>query len=73
MDIDESRVIAVGAAAWMVALIATLAFYDDLADRDREWWIWTCVTGLGLGCWGWYLVRKRIRARRGGVTLGPTD
>lgn len=65
LEIDESKVIAVGSAAWVLALVVMLICYGKLEDNDREWWIWTAVAGLGLGCWGWVLVRKRVEERRG--------
>jgi hypothetical protein len=63
LEIDDAKVIAVGTAAWFVAWVVLLAFHGTLEDHDREWWIWTAVAGLGLGMWGWLLVRKRIAAR----------
>jgi hypothetical protein len=73
MDIDESKVIAVGSAAWAIALVGCLAFYGELQDSDREWWVWVCVGGLALGLWGWYLTRKRIAARRSRESAAPAD
>lgn len=73
MDIDESKVIAVGSAAWLIALVVCLACYGKLEEHDREWWVWVCAGGLGLGLWGWLLTRKRIAARRSGAEVRPTD
>jgi hypothetical protein len=64
LEIDESKVIAIGSAAWVISLIVMLIFYGKLEDNDREWWIWTAVAGLGLGLWGWVLVRRRVEARQ---------
>jgi H+/Cl- antiporter ClcA len=63
LEIDESKVIAVGVVCWGVALIVLLAFHSQLARRHDSWWPWTCVAGIGLGFWGWLLVRKRVAER----------
>lgn len=55
--------IAVGTLLWFVAWGFLMAFHDTLDDHGNEWWIWTAVAGLGLGAWGWLLVRKRTEAR----------
>ncbi len=54
-------------AGWAIALITLLAVRTEIPAADR-WWIWTCVTGLGLGVFGLlyvpYLKRSRERAAR---------
>jgi len=63
---------------WAIALITLLTVHGDLPASDR-WWIWTCVTGLGLGLFGLvyvpYLKRSRARAarRRAAAGSGPAD
>jgi len=62
-------------AGWAVALITLLAVQPPASDR---WWIWTCVTGLGLGLFGMvyvpYLKRSRARAaRRRASAAGAAD
>jgi hypothetical protein len=54
----------VGTAGWAVALVILLIVRDSLPAGER-WWIWTCVTGLGMGLFAlWYVPRlKRTRAR----------
>jgi hypothetical protein len=54
----------VGTAGWAVALVILLIVRDSL-PADERWWIWTCVTGLGMGLFAlWYVPRlKRTRAR----------
>jgi hypothetical protein len=54
----SSRMLAlVGTAAWTVALLVTLAV-PDLRSGDRSWWPWTCVTGIALGLFAWWFVRR---------------
>jgi uncharacterized protein DUF2530 len=49
--------------AWLVALIVVVTLRGRLPDPGR--WIWTCVTGFGLGLFALaYVPRlKRSRAR----------
>jgi hypothetical protein len=63
LEVDDAKVIAIGTTAWFVAWVVLLSFHGKLDDHGNEWWIWTAVAGLGLGMWGWLLVRKRIAAR----------
>ena len=57
----------VGIAGWTIALIVLLAVREHIPPADR-WWIWTCVTGIGLGVFALlyipYLMRSRERAAR---------
>ena len=52
---------------WVIALIILLAVRTEIPASDR-WWIWTCVTGVGLGLFGLLYVprlkRSRDRAKR---------
>ncbi len=50
--------------AWAVALIVVFALRHHLPQASH-WWIWTCVTGFGLGLFGLIYVPhlKRSRAR----------
>jgi H+/Cl- antiporter ClcA len=64
LEVDESKVIAVGVACWAVALLVLLPFHSQLARHHDSWWPWTCVAGIGLGFWGWLLVRKRVAERK---------
>ncbi|MGL5818996.1 MAG: DUF2530 domain-containing protein [Phycicoccus sp.] len=54
----SSRTIAiVGAVAWAVALVVVLAV-PALHTGERSWWPWTCVTGIALGLFAWWFVRR---------------
>lgn len=71
LDIDESRIIAVGIAAWSVAFVVLICMHSRLSREHHSWYPWTAVAGIGLGFWGWYLVRKRIAARHAGSSQSP--
>jgi len=62
LQVPTRRIIQIGLAAWVVALIATLAI-PALHQGDRSWWPWACVTGLVLGSLGYvYVARGRGNA-----------
>jgi hypothetical protein len=42
--VDTARVVLIGAALWVVALVVLLF----LGDRVDRMWIWTCVAGIAL-------------------------
>jgi type VI protein secretion system component VasK len=53
-----------GTIAWAIALVVLLVLRHQLAS-GRQWWIWTCVAGVGFGLFGLIYVPhlKRSRAR----------
>jgi hypothetical protein len=67
LEANDQLVTRVITAGWAVALIILLAVRTDIPAAER-WWIWTCVTGLGLGVFGLlyvpHLKRSRERAAR---------
>jgi len=64
LEANDQLVTVVITAGWVIALIILLAVRADIPASDR-WWIWTCVTGVGLGIFGMLYVPilKRSRAR----------
>ncbi len=64
LEANDQLVTAVITGGWVIALIIVVAVRADIPASDR-WWIWTCVTGAGLGIFGLlYVPRlKRSRAR----------
>jgi hypothetical protein len=52
-------------AGWAIALVVVVLMRDQLPDSGHLW-IWTCVTGFGLGVFGFvyvpYLKRSRAKA-----------
>ena len=59
---NDQLVTAVITVGWAVALIVLLLVRSDIPAHDR-WWIWTCVTGLGLGVFGLLYVPRLKRSR----------
>jgi len=64
LEANDQVVAAVITGGWVIALIVLLAVRTDIPASDR-WWIWTCVTGVGLGLFGLLYVPflKRSRGR----------
>lgn len=64
LDVDGVGTALVGTIAWVVALVALVPFYSTLREQGRDWWIWTCLAGVGLGLIGFeYCRRRRARLR----------
>jgi hypothetical protein len=62
LEANDQLVTGVITAGWAVALVVLLAVRADIPAADR-WWIWTCVTGLGLGVFGLLYVPRLKRSR----------
>lgn len=62
---NDLIVAAAGTIAWAIALIVLFLLRHHLA-ASSHWWIWTCLTGFGLGLFSLayvpYLKRSRARA-----------
>ncbi|WP_370249388.1 DUF2530 domain-containing protein [Nocardioides sp.] len=63
LDVDGVRTVEVGTALFFLGFLALLPFYGRLQDADQGWWLWTCLTGTGLGLLGLEYVRRRRRSR----------
>lgn len=57
LHVPTLRIIEVGLACWVVALVVTLVV-PSLHEGNRSWWPWTCVAGFALGAAGWLYVRR---------------
>jgi hypothetical protein len=57
LAVGTGRIIMWGEAAWVVALVLTLAV-PGLHQGDRHWWPWTCVAAIVLGLLGYAYVRR---------------
>jgi multidrug transporter EmrE-like cation transporter len=53
LQVDTARVVLVGIALWTVALVVLLF----LGDRVDRMWTWTCLTAIGLGVLGLWIMK----------------
>jgi hypothetical protein len=70
LDVDGVRTMVVGTAAWAVAALVLLVFRSRLVEQDREWWLWVCLAGFGLGLFGYRYCRRRRDRLRATRALG---
>ena len=56
-NLPTLRIVAVGTVLWAVALVVTL-LVPALHTGERSWWPWSCVTGIALGAFAWWYVRR---------------
>jgi hypothetical protein len=61
LDVSGVRTVAVGAVLFLLAGLGLLPFHGWLEEHDREWWLWTCAAGFGLGMFGVDYCRRRAR------------
>jgi type VI protein secretion system component VasK len=66
LDVSGVRTVAVGTIAFVVAAVVLALSYGWLEDHDREWWLWTAVTGTVLGAYGIVHCRRRARHHAAG-------
>jgi hypothetical protein len=59
LDVDGVAAVGLGTIAFGIALIACLFYRDNLTADGRQWWIWVCATGAGLGLAGLVFVLRR--------------
>jgi hypothetical protein len=64
LEANDQLVTGAIAAGWAIALVILLVVRGSIPAADR-WWIWTCLTGFGVGVFGFCYVPvlKRSRAR----------
>ena len=65
LDVDGVRTVQVGTALFFLGFVALLPFYGRLQDDGRTWWLWMCLSGVGLGLFGIeYCRRRRVLRER---------
>lgn len=57
VKVDMLRVLEIGTACWVVALVLTLVI-PTLHGDGRDWWPWTCVCGIIGGALGWAYIKR---------------
>ena len=46
---DDRKIVLIGMAVWLVALLVLLFFTGPLAAAGHAWWVFTPAVALGLG------------------------
>jgi LPXTG-motif cell wall-anchored protein len=59
---NDRATVLVGIGLWVVALILTLVFHQQLADSGRAWWTWTALAGIAGGLLGLVYLKRRRRS-----------
>ncbi len=70
LDVDGVRTLVVGTLVWLVAAAALAPFAGNLREAGTYWWLWTCLTGAGLGVLGIvYCLVRRAQLRRAAARI----
>ncbi len=65
LETDDVRLVAVGTAAWVLALLVLLVLAATDAVDVRGWWLGMCGYGIALGVFGVrYCQRRRAAIAR---------
>ncbi len=56
-DVPTRGIVLVGTGLWALALLVTLVV-PALHEGERSWWPWACVSGMALGAFAWWYVRR---------------
>lgn len=65
LEVNTTLVVAIGTTLWVVALVVVLAVRGNLNPHARDWVLWMCVAGAGLGVIGVPLSASMQRRARG--------
>ncbi|MEU7894391.1 DUF2530 domain-containing protein [Nonomuraea sp. NPDC049152] len=60
LETNDRAAVLGGTALWAVGLVVLLIVRPG---PDHAWWIWTCVTGIVFGGFGYWFVGRRSRRR----------
>lgn len=71
LDVDGVGAIAIGTILFAIAFVVLLFWRDSLAADGREWWIWVCAVGAGLGVIGTAYTARRRAAYRAAKADAP--
>jgi Protein of unknown function (DUF2530) len=66
LESDDVRIVALGTAMWLVALLAALVLHGRLDDHGNGDWVWIALAGAFLGLVGLRYVRRRRAELRAG-------
>lgn len=62
---DDRAAMLAGIVLWVIALAGLLVALPWVVERELQWWLWTCVAGVGLGIIGLlYTHARRDKSER---------
>lgn len=73
LDVDGVRTVALFTVMWGVAFVVLAVQRSTLKANGTEWWLWTCLAGVGLGLLGLEYTRKRRDAIERARLLAEAD
>lgn len=59
---DDRRTVLAGIGLWLVAVVVTLVLHGRLEAAGHGWWVWSALSGAGLGVLGLLYMRGRPKA-----------
>jgi hypothetical protein len=59
IDPSGVRTVQIGTAIFALAFLGLMPFWSRLEADGHLWWVWTCLTGTGLGLLGIDICRRR--------------
>lgn len=59
LDVDGVRTVAILTILWALGFLVLAFRMSYLQETGRDWWLWTCLAGVGLGLLGLEYTRKR--------------
>jgi hypothetical protein len=73
LDVDGVRTVQVGTLVFFIGFVALLPFYGRLEEDGRTWWLWMCLSGMGLGLFGLEYCRRRRAYRHEVAAQEPSE
>ncbi|MDQ1641106.1 MAG: hypothetical protein QOJ90_457 [Actinomycetota bacterium] len=74
LETDDVRIVGLGTALWVVALVVCLLLRDRLSANGHDSWVWVALAGAFLGLVGLrYVVRRRSALRRDAAAAAPRE
>ena len=59
MEVDLARIVLIGTVLFAVAAAVLLPLHTSLTNAGHGRWPWVAVSGVGLGLFGLYYVKRR--------------
>jgi hypothetical protein len=64
LSVNANKVVAIGTAAFGLAFLVLLPFWNWLGEHGHRVWLWTALSGTVLGLIGFRLIRKHTAEGR---------